>query len=392
MAAISVYLQRAAEAADHVLYGVVNQVPSTNNIVVTAAASHGGSIVGNYATVASGAPFAGSVGKVIRRYTSAEWNASPRAYPSDVTAANTGTVSAVSTANSAANTQITTTGITNSWVVGDVWAIDYHSPYSFGKWKDDDADKLSRNHTADETGNTAAGTSTTDLPKFPMARVDEAFGGNGVSGQQDDDPGTTKWLLRCDTLQRNYTNSAIPLPLPSPGMGDQYYNKVLDIGMRNETMSLTGTLVDRGVPTADNPRLQTLFDIVRTQHAISINEGGFDQGTGDANPSNVRAYLRLTIGDGYEPSDYQESTGVGAGATTQTPTYAVNTNIIVRDRNYPLGVTSPTQAHLGTNRTVKAYRGMITAFNASIQGGMPDIWKWNMTFMVVKNEHDWTQP
>ena len=385
MATIAVYVQQATEAEDHVLYGVVNEVPSSNNIVVTAAASHGGSIVGNYTTTASGAPFAGSIGKVIRRYTSAEWNASPaRAFTSDVVAANTGTVSAVSTANSAANTQITTTGITNNWAVGDVWAIDYHSPYSFGKWST--SDKLSRGHTADETGNTAAGTTTSSLPKYTSTRPQTEFSENG---EQDDDPGTTKWLLRCDTIARNYTNSAIPLPLPSPGVGDQYYNKMLDIGMRQEVINLTGTLVDRGVPTADNPRLQTLFDLVRTQHKTTINADGSDPGTNDAHPGNVRAYTRLTIGDGYEPSDYQESVGGAAGTVTQTPTYALNTNLIVRDRNYPIGGPY-TQAQLGSARSAKAYRGLITSFNASIRGGMPDIWTWNMTFNVVKNEHDWT--
>ena len=383
MATISVYVQQATESADHVLYGVVNAISGTapnQTISVASVSSYGGSIVGNYTTTTSGSPFTGSSGKVIRRYTSAEWNASPaRAFTSDVAAANTGTVNSVVSGDA-----ITTTGVSNAWAVGDVWAIDFHSPYSFGKWST--SDKLSRQKTADETGNTAAGTSTTSLPEFVSTRPQTEFSKNG---EQDDDPGTTKWLLRCDTISRNYTNSAIPLPLPSPGVGDQYYNKMLDIGMRQEVINLTGTLVDRGVPTADNPRIQTLFELVITQHKTTINADGSDPGTNDAHPGNVRAYTRLTIGDGYEPSDYQESVGGAAGTVTQTPTYALNTNLIVRDRNYSVGGPY-TQANLGDSRTVKAYRGLITSFNASIRGGMPDIWTWNMTFNVVKNEHDWT--
>ena len=156
---------------------------------------------------------------------------------------------------------------------------------------------------------------------------------------------------------------------------------ILDIGMRQETINLQGTLVDRGVPTASNPRLQTLFDLVRTQHVVLLDTNDSSQGGEGSVPNNPRAYMRLTIGGGYEPSDYTES----VGSDLNDPVYDLNTNIIVRDRNY-----TPGSSTLGAQRTEKAFRGMVTSFNATLMGGRPDIWAWQMTFSVVKNEHDWT--
>ena len=398
MATISVYIQQATDVADHVLYGVVNAV-SGNTVTVNNSGTNnwGGSI-----TNATG-PFTGAEGKVVRRYTGKEWNTRKDLQRPYALAANVGTV------ETAANNGVTNSGnsftsaaISGTWAIGDVWAIDYHSPYSFGKYAD--SDKYGPIvSTADENkSDTTAGSNSSDLPRdlmhplffktSPVSPNTWQKGKFSKNGEQDIDPGTTKWELRCDTLSRSYANSAIPLPIPSMGRGDQYFNMLLDIGMRQETINMTGTLVDRGTPTAENPRLQTIFDIVRTQHSPTMNLNDEDQGGDESKntPANPMAYLRLTIGSGVEPSDYQESTGVAAGATPpQTPPYAMNTNLIVRDRNYTPGGPH-TSVTLGTQRTEKAYRGLITQFSANITGGRPDIWTWNMTFNVVKNEHDWT--
>ena len=403
MSIVSVYLQQATDSADHVLYGVVNAV-SGNTVTVTKGENYGGSI-----TNATG-PFTGAEGKVVRRYTSDDWNTrgdgKQRPY---AVAVNVGTIAAAPSGVTNSGNSFTSTGISGTWAIGDVWAIDYHSPYSFGKYAARDKyGPIAK--TADENkASIDAGTSPSLLPRdeprpmfFSTEPMAGAVDGKGTSvnyqygkflrnGEQDIDPLTTKWELKCDTLGRTYNNAAVPLPMPSIGKGDQYNNMLLDIGMRQEVINMSGTLVDRGAPTASNPRLQTLFDIIRTQHGPSMDIGEVDQGAeGNVqNPSNPLTYLRLTIGSGYEPSDYQESTGVGAGSTTQNPTYDVNTNLIVRDRNYaPGGPRTP--AALGSQRTEKAYRGLVTQFSATIMGGKPDIWTWQMTFNVVKNEHDWT--
>ena len=408
MATVSVYLQQATDMADHVLYGVVNAVSGNIVTVNNASATSpktGTNNWGGSITNATG-PFEGAVGKVVRRYTGYDWNTrsdgKQRPY---ALATNVGTIQSVSNSNNS----FTSTGISGTWAIDDVWAIDYHSPYSFGKYAGIDKYGPIANTADENKASIDAGTSSSLLPRdasrpmfFSTAPIAGAIDGEGNSvsyqygkflrnGEQDIDPLTTKWELKCDTLSRNYANSAVPLPMPSIGKGDQYNNMLLDIGMRQETINMSGTLVDRGAPTASNPRLQTLFDIIRTQHGPSMDIGEVDQGAEGKvqNPSNPLTYLRLIIGSGYEPSDYQESTGVGAGSTTQNPTYDVNTNLIVRDRNYaPGGPRTP--AALGSQRTEKAYRGLVTQFSATIMGGKPDIWTWQMTFNVVKNEHDWT--
>ena len=369
MAAISVYLQSSNEAADHQLYGLAGSGSSGTTLVC--AASGGGS--------GDTTPFPTSVvGKTIHRYTSANWNSSPRGAPAD-----SGTVASVTN-----STTIVTSGLTG-WSNGDVWAIDYHNLHG-GFGKGNEGTKTDVSNTAD--------TGYSKLPRFYRSSADGvALTGTDASvynygkpftdtGEQDKDPGTTKWELKCDSIQRSYNNAAIPLPIPSLMLGDQYYNKVLDIGMRSESINLQGTLVDRGVPSASNPRLQTLFDLIRTQHSMTIAATDEDQGEEEgpaATPDNPRAYLRLTIGSGYEPSDYTES----VGADLNDPTYDLNKNIIVRDRNYDIGGTT-----YGANRTEKSYRGVVTQFSATQQGGRPDIWTWQMTFYVFKNEHDWAKP
>jgi len=371
MATISVYLQSAIEAADHVLYGVVNGIAGSTGAQTVTVSTSGGS--------GQNDPFEGAAGKTVRRYTGAQWNANSRITPAEVAAEDTGVIDTVTNTNKSFNTASSGSGqITNAWVVNDIWAIDFHSNSGgFHKWTE--SDKISRDNTADEENPAdTPGTTTTRLPRFTTTKTPTPFSKNG---DQDVDPLTTKWELKCDQISRNYTNSAIPLPLPAIGMGDQYYNMILDIGMRQETINLQGTLVDRGVPTASNPRLQTLFDLARTQHVVLLDTTDSSQGGEGSVPNNPRAYMRLTIGSGYEPSDYTES----VGSDLNDPVYDLNTNIIVRDRNY-----TPGSSTLGAQRTEKAFRGMVTSFNATLMGGQPDIWRWQMTFSVVKNEHDWT--
>ena len=366
MATVSVYLQAANEAADHILYGLATSGSSGTTLVCAAQGGASGDTT----------PFPASVvGKTIHRYTSANWNSSPRG-----AAADSGTVQSVTNA-----TTIVTSGVTG-WVSGSVWVIEYHNIYGgFGKGSDnkdfaDGGTQVTQLNTADVDGDGETLTSNR-LPRYYRTKVATGF---TRTGENDSDPGTTKWELKCDSIQRAYTNAAIPLPIPALHLGDQYYNKMIDIGMRNETINLNGTLVDRGAPTASNPRLQTLFDLIRTQHSVTISGNAEAQGmpAKDTNPDNVRNYLALTIGSGYEPSDWTDS----VGGDLNDPTLDLNKNIIVRDRNFAIGATT-----YGATRTAKMFRGMVTQFNATQVGGRPDIWTWQMTFYVVKNEHDWTK-
>jgi len=220
MATISVYLQSAIEAADHVLYGVVNGIAGSTGAQTVTVSTSGGS--------GQNDPFEGAAGKTVRRYTGAQWNANSRITPAEVAAEDTGVIDTVTNTNKSFNTASSGSGqITNAWVVNDIWAIDFHSNSGgFHKWTE--SDKISRDNTADEENPAdTPGTTTTRLPRFTTTKTPTPFSKNG---DQDVDPLTTKWELKCDQISRNYTNSAIPLPLPAIGMGDQYYNNLFSRG------------------------------------------------------------------------------------------------------------------------------------------------------------------
>jgi len=182
-----------------------------------------------------------------------------------------------------------------------------------------------------------------------------------------------RWQLPVDRISHNFQTPAIPLPLPTTGQGDQVLNKMIDIGMRNENIRCSGVIRDVGIPSMYNIRKQTLLDICRVQFSPTIGQSGED-----SDPSNPNAYLRLTIGSGYEPSDYTDS----VGSSASTPTLEINMNLVTRDKNN-------NEENVGRRRTSKSYRGLITDITFELEGGRPDIWRFNFTFYVVKNEHDY---
>ena len=176
----------------------------------------------------------------------------------------------------------------------------------------------------------------------------------------------TAWELKVDTVSHTFKNLAIPLPLPTAGARlDQLQNMVVDLGMRSEIIKLNGILVDRGTPSASNPRKQTLLDIARTQFSSTIDPE--DTRGASATTDNQNAYLILTLGSGTEPSD--DASG-----------FTAPTQLIVQDTNTVVAGYRDT--------TAKIYRGLISDLSFTQRGGRPDIWTWTMTFYVVKNEHD----
>lgn len=190
----------------------------------------------------------------------------------------------------------------------------------------------------------------------------ESVGAELVTDEQDEDPGTTAWQLKSDTITHSFKDPAVQLPLPVDAASkDQIRNIVVDLGLRTEEIRLTGILVDRNTPGAGNTRKQTLLDLARSQFTKTINlEGGSNSA-----PSNPNSYLLLTLGSGIEPSDPSNSFSVGS-------------QIITEDVN-----------NTGTSTTNKSYRGLITELTLTQRGGRPDIWNWSMTFFVVMNEHDY---
>lgn len=157
-------------------------------------------------------------------------------------------------------------------------------------------------------------------------------------GGNDEVATETAYQLRVDQLTHSFREPAVPLILPtSKPSADQMRNQMITLGMRTEEIRLTGTLVDRGAVTAPNPRKQTILDIARKQW---VNIIGLGTGSDDK-PPNPNSYPLLTIGSGFDAD----------GTST------------------------------------KGYRGMISDLSFINAGGKPDIWKWQMTFIVIMNEH-----
>ena len=174
-------------------------------------------------------------------------------------------------------------------------------------------------------------------------------------------PSTTAFQLRCEQISHEFSDQVQVSPLPAAdvrhgqyadaGTPGQLNTLVLALGVRQETIKLSGTLVDRGPVTASNPRRQTLLNIARMQHLkIARGAGGKEGWGGDyASPSNPCSYPCLTLFDALLNPGFSNA-------------------------REPSGAS-------------RQYRGIIKDISFRMEGGRPDIWAWDMTFQAVNNEH-----
>lgn len=190
----------------------------------------------------------------------------------------------------------------------------------------------------------------------------------------------------------------------------------MDMGMSNENISVRGTVIDRENPPhqdstgAPHIRRQQLLDLARGQW---IGSQGVGAETIDTSKSvmSPNKWLSLTIGpasrrtqkgadgeytelywQGTEPSDDlrgKERLRTDGGAFSnaldrRADTYSRNRypaegkwldGKVLRDWDYKLHYT-------GRSR----YRGAIRDLQFSNTGGQPDVWAYQFTFSVVKNE------
>ena len=194
-------------------------------------------------------------------------------------------------------------------------------------------------------------------------------------------PTTTAFQLNCDSVRHEFQDLTAISPIPafdvrdgaydSTGTPGQLNNIIIALGMRTEVIQLSGTLVDRGMVSATNPRRQTLLNIARTQY-LKISRGGKKYGQEDdlnrsnagwggefANPMNPRSYPCLNL-------FYDADVLKGTNDDGITPGYSLGRE--------PSGDS-------------RQYRGIIKDLSFRLEGGRPDIWTWNMKFAVVNNEH-----
>jgi hypothetical protein len=166
-----------------------------------------------------------------------------------------------------------------------------------------------------------------------------------TEGQDDEVATTTAYQLKVDQLTHSFKEGGIPIGLPTTGESlDQLRQLVVTIGERTEEIRFSGTLVDRGIESASNPRKQTLLQIARRQWAriIGVRVSGVPLGGSAADVANPNSYPLLTIGSGKDAD--------------------------------------------GTSD--RAYRILIRDITFTQVGGQPDRWKFNVTCSVIMNEKD----
>jgi len=178
-------------------------------------------------------------------------------------------------------------------------------------------------------------------------------------GSTKPNPTTTAFQLRCNQISHEFQDMVVVNPIPAMDVRDESYEGsgtpgqlnqlVLAMGQRTEIIKLSGMLVDRGPITAANPRRQTLLNIGRMQHFKTARTGDDGWGGKLASPINPRSYPCLKIYD-----------------ALIVPGFSMGKE--------PSGDS-------------RQYRGLIKDLSFRMEGGRPDMWTWDMTFVVVSNEH-----
>jgi len=207
-------------------------------------------------------------------------------------------------------------------------------------------------------------------------------------GAIDRRPTTTAFQLRPDTLEHQIADMSTVTPLPGTDWGainsgtagspEQLDNFTFGVGLRQETITLSGVMIDRGQVGASNPRRQILLNIARTQYLKVRNAGSPELsenhdknedrsiraqwGGRFAGPLNPRSYPCLTI---FNQGLDDQWGGVG----------------------YDSAMTSElTRGDVEPDGAYKIYRGMIQSFSFTAEGGRPDFWRWQLQFKVMANE------
>lgn len=202
-------------------------------------------------------------------------------------------------------------------------------------------------------------------------------------------PTTTAFQLRCESVQHSIQDMSSITALPGidygtsgrTGTPEQLDNLAIAFGMRKETITLNGIMIDRGRISASNPRRQVILNIARSQYLKIRNlspipdanekeddnkpdppkprETSTQWGGQYAGPMNPRSYPCLTIlGQGYDASDAGSAASSGVGAKGD----------VEADGGY------------------RIYRGIIRSLSWTMEEGRPDFWRWKMTFEVIQNE------
>ena len=264
-------------------------------------------------------------------------------------------------------------------------------PNSVEQWGSADAERLQADGYAITAGYGPGDTSVTGLHGYQGMNTSAGVALYAV----DRRPTTTAFQLRAESIQHSVQDMSTITALPGidygtsgrTGTPEQLDNISVAFGMRKETITLTGIMIDRGLISTYNPRRQVILNIARSQYLKirntspipdanekkdadsmeSITRGVKTQWGGMfAGPMNPRSYPCLTIlGQGYDSSD-------AGDPAPDHPRYGTS----------PPGLKGDVEADGG----YRIYRGIIKQLSWTAEPGRPDFWRWKLVFECVANE------
>ena len=276
-----------------------------------------------------------------------------------------------------------TTGTLSGGTASLRW--DLVSPQGIDAWQKADHSRIQSENYAITAGYGPGDTSVTGL----YGQQGYNNGSSVALYAVDRRPTTTAFQLRAESIQHSIQDMSTITALPGidygtwgrTGTPEQLDNISLAFGMRKETITLNGIMIDRGVITAANPRRQVILDIARSQYLKirntapipdveekkdedkmqSVPRGVQTQwGGAFAGPMNPRSYPCLTVfGQGYSTSDAGDAAGGGG-----------------------VGLKGDVEADGG----YRIYRGIIKQLSWTAEPGRPDFWRWKLVFECVSNE------
>jgi len=209
-------------------------------------------------------------------------------------------------------------------------------------------------------------------------------------------PTTTRFQLHTESIVHKFSDQVAVTPMvKSAGTKSSIFEQLqilgLNVGMRNESIDLSGTLRDTGPVSASNLRKQVLLNIARTQWLKIMGfwggrHGSQLEGDSDKNENHGNFEVSEVESFGYLHSQGSSaeyiSKGRGFGGPTNPRSYACLTIFNPSEQSSTDGKKVDVNPDGGYN----IYRGVIKNLGFSQESGRPDIWTWRMTFEVISNE------
>jgi len=190
-------------------------------------------------------------------------------------------------------------------------------------------------------------------------------------------PTTTKFQLNVTDITHTFDDMVSVTPMMKSSWDGRIHEQVQNVGysmgMRKETMKISGTLRDSGPISVTNVRKQVLMNICRTQWLkISSLWGGKSRNSGSKSKNGYQ----------HDSPDHTDFRGNGYSGPVNPRSYPCITIYDPKDQSS----SDNTKVDKNPDGGYNIYRGIIKNLSFTQEGGKPDIWQWSLDFAVMSNE------